>query len=104
MPELYVAIPPLECLKMIVSIAMTCNPYSSTKKGLVAYDVSRAYFYAFAMRFVYVKIVGEDFEFGDGGACEKINAAMYGTRDAALKLHHHCNNHFGRIGSAHGKA
>ena len=42
--------------------------------------VSRAYFYAPARRPVYVALPQEDFE---EGMCGRLNASMYGTRDAA---------------------
>jgi hypothetical protein len=47
-------------------------------------DVSRAYFYAKAVRPVYVKLPDEDREEGDEARCGKLLMSMYGTRDAAL--------------------
>ena len=47
-------------------------------------DVSRAYFYARAVRPVYVKIPPEDTEEGDEARCGKLLMSMYGTRKAAL--------------------
>ena len=47
-------------------------------------DVSRAYFYAKAVRPVYVKLPEEDIEAGDEGKCGRLRMSMYGTRDAAL--------------------
>ena len=52
--------------------------------GLMYADVSRAYFYAKAIRPVYVKLPDEDREDGDEGRCGKLKMSMYGTRDAAL--------------------
>merc|ERR1712127_541761 len=49
-------------------------------------DVSRAYFYAKAVRPVYVKLPEEDIETGDEGRCGKLMMSMYGTRDAAPNL------------------
>ena len=52
--------------------------------GLMYADVSRAYFYAKAVRAVYVKLPDEDKECGDDGRCSQLKMSMYGTRDAAL--------------------
>ena len=46
-------------------------------------DVSRAYFYAPAVRPVYVKLPTEDVNDNDDGMVGKLNMSMYGTRDAA---------------------
>ena len=46
-------------------------------------DVSGAYFYAPAVRPVYVKLPSEDVEANDDGLVGKLNMSMYGTRDAA---------------------
>ena len=54
------------------------------KFGLMYADVSRAYFYAKAVRPVYVKLPDEDVEPGDEGKCGRLKMSMYGTRDAAL--------------------
>ena len=47
-------------------------------------DVSRAYFYARAVRPVYVKLPDEDCGPDDVGKCGRLKMSMYGTRDAAL--------------------
>ena len=52
--------------------------------GLMYADVSRADFYAKAIRPVYVKLPDEDFETGNERQCGKLKMSMYGTRDAAL--------------------
>ena len=59
---------------------------SGRRRGmeLMYADVSRAYFYAKAVRPVYVKLPQEDFEAGDGQRCGRLKMSMYGTRDAAL--------------------
>ena len=46
-------------------------------------DVSRAYFYAPAVRPVYVRLAAEDFNPGDEGLVGRLKMSMYGTRDAA---------------------
>ncbi len=55
---------------------------SKTYRMLYA-DVSRAYFYAKAIRPVYVKLPDEDTGPDDEGKCGKLMMSMYGTRDAA---------------------
>ena len=57
---------------------------ANRKLKMLYADVSRAYFYADAVRPVYVKLPAEDFEEGDAGRCGKLRVSMYGTRDAAL--------------------
>ena len=80
-PELYAATPPSECLRIMLS-----KMASGRGKGvsLMYADVSRAYFYAKAVRPVYVRLPEEDTGPGDEGKCGKLMMSMYGTRDAAL--------------------
>ena len=80
-PELYAATPPSECLRLLLS-RMASGRQAGI--GLVYADVSRAYFYAKAVRPVFVKLPDEDLESGDEGRCGKLHMSMYGTRDAAL--------------------
>ena len=78
-PELYAATPPSECLRLMMS------RMASTPGAQMMYaDVSRAYFYAKAVRPVYVKLPEEDIEPGDENKCGRLIMSMYGTRDAAL--------------------
>ena len=66
-PELYAATPPSECLRLMLSLVA-----SGRREGvsLMYADVSRAYFYAKAVRPVYVKLPDEDLEPGDEHRCE----------------------------------
>jgi hypothetical protein len=80
-PELYAATPPNECLRLVLSLLASGR---SKGMGLTYADVSRAYFYAKAVRPVYVMLPDEDFEKGDERRCGKLRMSMYGTRDAAL--------------------
>ena len=62
-PELYAATPPSECLRLMLSlVASNKQPGTSPMYA----DVSRAYFYARAVRPVYVKLPEEDLLPGDG--------------------------------------
>ena len=78
-PELYAATPPSECLRFMIS-----RMASAKNLQMMYADVSRAYFYAKAIRPVYVKLPSEDFEEGDENRCGRLVMSMYGTRDAAL--------------------
>ena len=78
-PEWFAATPPSECLKIMLS------KLASNKKFKLMYaDVSRAYFYAAAVRPVYVQLPDEDRLPGDEDKCGKLRVSMYGTRDAAM--------------------
>ena len=80
-PELYAATPPSECLRLMLSLLAGGR---SRGMKLMYADVSRAYFYAKAVRPVYVKLPDEDLEEGDEHRCGRLKMSMYGTRDAAL--------------------
>ena len=76
------ATPPLETLRAIVAKA------ASTDKGadpikLSLVDVSRAHFYADAVRDVFIKLPAEDPKASESGVCGKLRKTMYGTLDAA---------------------
>ena len=47
-------------------------------------DLSTAYFYAKAVRPVYVRLPEEDMAKGDQSRCGRLMMNVYGTRDAAL--------------------
>jgi hypothetical protein len=83
--DLFAATPPLEAIKMLLSLAVTegvgytrNNERAGMKLEFI--DVKRAYFHAPAKRDVYVRLPNEDAE---KGKCGKLLKSMYGTRDAA---------------------
>ena len=83
--DLFAATPPLESLRMILSI---CASHRNSQHGADDYivmtnDVKRAYFHAPATRPIYVKIPLEDHEEGDDDMVGQLNLSLYGTRDAA---------------------
>ena len=80
-PELYAATPPSECLRIMLS--KTASARSQGVRLMYA-DVSRAYFYARAVRPVFVKLPDEDMAERAECRCGKLMMSMYGTRDAAL--------------------
>ena len=77
--DLFAATPPLEALKIILSLITTAN------KGeiIMINDISRAFFHAPAKRRVYVHLPNEDKNGGDEELCGRLYYSMYGTRDAA---------------------
>lgn len=101
-PELYAAIPPPECLRMIISSVMDVAADGPDPMKLMVCDVSRACSYAPAIRPVYVRIVDEDHEPGDEDKCGRLNVSMDGTRDTALNWHQHCKGHLEMIGFRQG--
>ena len=83
--DLFAATPPLECKKMLFSMAVTEGiGYQRGKRNqgkvLDFIDVRRAYFHAPARRDVQIELPEEDWE---EGMCGKLDKSMYGTRDAA---------------------
>ena len=92
---------------MIVSSAMgegANGGDAADPKRLIVCDVSRACFYAPAVRPVYVTIVDEDFEPGFERRCGKLNVFMYGARGVAINWHHHCKDHLEGLEFRQGKA
>ena len=98
--DLFAATPPLEALKVILSMTACCN------KGEVVMinDISRAFFHAKAKREVYVQIPQEDLQPNEEGVCGKLNYSMYGTRDAAQKLFEEYSKGLLDVGFTQGKA
>ena len=86
-PDLYSATPPIEMLRMIVSIAATGLSKNGTKRKIMVNDVARAYFNAPNLTPVYVEICDEDREAGDEEMCGELLVSMYGTRPAASNWH-----------------
>lgn len=69
---------------------------------LMVCDVSRAYFYAPAIRRVYVRMAKDDWEDGGEPRCGRFSVSMYGARDAALNWHEHYKTYLIDIGFAQG--
>ena len=83
--DLFAATPPLESLRMILSICAghqhERNP--SDNNIIMTNDVKRAYFHAAATRPIFIQIPKEDREDGDNDKVGQLNLSLYGTRDAA---------------------
>ena len=84
-PELYAATPPSECLCLLLR-----QLASDPTKQLMYADVSQAYFYAKAVRPIYVQLPAEVFEEGDEGNRSELVMSMLETRDAAVKWPAEC--------------
>ncbi len=84
--DLFAATPPLESLKMILSIAAShqLDDREDERYIVMSNDVKRAYFYAPATRPIYIQIPVEDREPGDEDRVGVLNLSLYGTRDAAM--------------------
>jgi len=82
-PDLYTATPPLELLRMIISMAASRKSKKGKPWKIMVNDVSRAYFYADSLKPTFVDICDEDFQEGDEDKCGELILSMYGTRLAA---------------------
>ena len=84
--DLFAATPPLESLRMLLSIVAGRQSQKHQKDNfiLMTNDVKRAYFYAPATRPIYIKIPEEDREPGDEENVGMLRLSLYGTRDAAM--------------------
>ena len=78
-PDLFAATPPVEGLRLLMSRIATGKKH----RRLLYADVSRAYFYAPAVRSVFVRLPDEDRTEADSGMVGELCMSMYGTRDAA---------------------
>ena len=76
--DIFAATPPLEVLKLVLSILASTRRQKKWKLDSV--DIKRAYFHAKATRDIYIRRPEEDRQ---EGMCGKLVKAMYGTRDAA---------------------
>ena len=81
--ELFPAMPPLEAVKVLVSIMMSVSLSNKGKPlKLRHYDISRAHFQGTAQRLIYIRLTAEDRKkYGEDKVGRLINS-MYGTQDA----------------------
>ena len=81
--QLYSAMPPLEALKLLVSMKTTMKVSTRGKPLLIAhFDISRAHFMPKAEREVFVVLPDEDPKKQEG-YIGKLERTMYGTQDAS---------------------
>ena len=97
-PDLFAATPPLEALKLLISIAAS-NP----GLHIMINDVKSAYFHAAVKRPVYIELPKEDRLEGDEDMVGELRLSMYGTRDAAQNWQETLSCHLLSIGFSRGK-
>ena len=104
--DLFAATPPLESLRMILSIcASNQREYQRERNFIVmSNDIKRAYFYAPATRPIFIKIPNEDWEDGDDDRVGQLNLSLYGTRDAALNWSKTYSDVLENVGFVKGRA
>ena len=81
--EYFSATPPLETLRILLSSAASRGDQVESDAAILYLDVRRAYFHAKAKRDTYIELPLEDDRSPNDGKVGKLNASMYGTRDAA---------------------
>ena len=90
MDPIFAATPPLEALRDLLTIAASEDPRRVKQPIRVGiYDVSRAHFYADAIRKVLIRLPREDPRAGEKGLCGRLLKTMYGTLDAAARWEVH---------------
>ena len=95
MDATFSATPPLESLRaLIAKAAVECprlpdGSWRPDPHKIMLVDVSRAHFYADAVRDVYIQLPEEDPESQHPGKCGKLEKTMYGTLDAAERWAEH---------------
>ena len=99
-PELFAPTPPLEGVKMVISMAASTGNADTV---LLIVDVRRAYFYARAQRRLFVELPPEDYQPGDESTCGLLKASLYGTRDAAANWELELGGFLSSIGLKKGK-
>ena len=81
---------PLETLRVLLSVACQEDVFQAEDPFLISIaDVSRAHFYADAVRDVYVRLPDEDPKAKQPGVCGKLRKTMYGFLDAAQRWGEH---------------
>ena len=83
---IFSATPPLETLRVLLCVACQEDVFRVQDPFLISIaDVSRAHFYADAVRDVYVRLPDEDLKAKLPGVCGKLRKTMYGPLDAAQR-------------------
>ena len=103
MPELFAGTPPLEAMRIICSEAAKGGP---SEKVVMVNDVRRAYFYAKALRPIWVELPEEDYSKKDEEEDNVglLEMSLYGTRDAAKNWSNTVEEHLKKIGFEQGRA
>ena len=83
MESIFAATPPLDSLKAFIVKAASQWGRTGMELSLQLIDVSRAHFYAPAVRDVFIQLPAEDPQAANGDMVGKLDRTMYGTLDAA---------------------
>ena len=93
---IFSATPPLETPQILQCVACQEDVFQVEDPFLISIaDVSRAHFYADAVRDVYVRLPDEDPKTKQPGACGKLRKTMYGSLGAAQRWREHNAQVFG---------
>ena len=83
---IFSATPPLEPLQVLLGVVCQEDVFHVEDPFLITTaDVSRAHFYADAVRDVYVRLPDEDPKAKEPGSCRQLRKTMYGSLDAAQR-------------------
>ena len=83
---IFSATPPLETLRVLLSVAFQEDVFRVEDLFLITTaDVSRAHFYADAVRDVYARLPDEDPKAKQPGVCGKLRKTVYGSRGVLLR-------------------
>ena len=87
---IFSATPPLETLRVLLYVACQEDVFRVEDPFPISIaDVSRAHFYADAVRDVYVRLLDEDPKAKQAGVCGKFRKTIYGSLDAAQRWGEH---------------
>ena len=102
-PELFAGTPPLEALRIICSEASTVGEKENV---IMVNDVRRAFFYARALRSVWIELPAEDYSEEDQAEDNVglLEMSLCGTRDAAQNWQHTVEEHLKSLGFRQGLA
>ena len=82
--QLFSAMPPLEAVKVLVSIMMSVSLSNKGKPlTLRHFDISRAHFQGTAQRLIYIRLPAEDRQKYGEDKVGRLIKSMYGTQDAS---------------------
>ena len=108
-PDLFVATPPFESMRMIISICASHQNGGSPCR-ILTFDIKRAYCFANVKRPIYIYIYMciemfvEDGEENDEHLVGKLNLSLYGTRGAAQNWQNEFIDHLVSHGFNKGKS
>ena len=81
--SIFSATPPLESLRALMTLVSQPPDDPNDPLTMTLADVSRAHFYAQAVREVYIQLPAEDPRSGERDVCGRLLRTMYGRLDAA---------------------